>query len=176
VQLFAVAMAVLGIGIKVVDLGHVPIVALSLSVSFAVYAAVRKFVRADSLQGLFMESLFLAPVAAAWIVWHEGAGFGSYGLKVDLVLVLSGLFTATPLLTSVAASRLLPLSTMGMLTYIGPTLQLMVALTLLGEALTPATAIAFACVWLGLIVVTVDNVRRLRQLRRERRRATPSVT
>lgn len=169
IQVFAVAMAILGIGIKVVDLGHVPIVALALSSSFAIYAAVRKQVRADSLQGLFIESLFLAPVAALWIIWHDGAGMGLYGAKVDFVLAFSGLFTAAPLLTSVAASRLLPLSTMGMLTYVGPSLQLIVALTFLNEPMTTATGAAFACVWLGLIVVTADNLRKLQRVRRERR-------
>ncbi|MEE4204290.1 MAG: EamA family transporter RarD [Halieaceae bacterium] len=174
-QIFAVAMAVLGIGIKVFEVGSLPIVALALSLSFAIYGAVRKFVRADSVQGLFLESLFLLPVAATWVLWHDGAGFGRYGLRVDFVLVFSGLFTAMPLLTSVAASRLLPLSTMGMLTYIGPTLQLVVALTFLGEQITAATAAAFACVWIGLLVVTADNLRKLHRMRRQRTSATEAL-
>lgn len=167
VQLFAVAMAVLGIAIKVVELGSLPLVALALSGTFAIYGAVRKSVRADSVQGLFLESLFLLPVAGAWVIWRDGAGLGSHGLKVDLVLVCSGLFTALPLLTSVAASRLLPLSTMGMLTYVGPSLQLLVALTFLGESISGLTTLAFAVVWLGLLVVTADNVRRYKRMRRK---------
>jgi chloramphenicol-sensitive protein RarD len=174
-QIFAVAMAVLGISVKVFEVGSLPIVALALSLSFAIYGAVRKFVRADSVQGLFLESLFLLPVAAAWVLWHDGAGFGRHGLRVDFVLVFSGLFTAMPLLTSVAASRLLPLSTMGMLTYIGPTLQLVVALTFLDEQITAATAAAFACVWIGLLVVTADNLRKLHRMRRQRTSATEAL-
>ena len=174
-QIFAVAMAVLGIGIKVVELGSLPVVALALSGSFAIYGAVRKFVRADSVQGLFLESLFLLPVAAAWVLWQDGAGFGRYGLRVDFVLVFSGLFTALPLLTSVAASRLLPLSTLGMLTYVGPSLQLVVALTFLGEHITGATAAAFATVWIGLLAVTADNLRKLHRMRRQRTSATEAL-
>ena len=174
-QIFAVAMAVLGIGIKVVELGSLPVVALALSGSFAIYGAVRKFVRADSVQGLFLESPFLLPVAAAWVLWQDGAGFGRYGLRVDFVLVFSGLFTALPLLTSVAASRLLPLSTLGMLTYVGPSLQLVVALTFLGEHITGATAAAFATVWIGLLAVTADNLRKLHRMRRQRTSATEAL-
>lgn len=175
IQIFAVGAAVVGIGIKVVEVGHLPIVALALSGSFAVYGAVRKFVRADSVQGLFLESLFLLPVAAAWIVWRDGAGIGLYGFRVDFVLVFSGLFTAAPLLTSVAASRLLPLSTLGMLTYVGPSLQLVVALTFLNEEISLLTTMAFACVWLGLLVVSLDNLRRLRRMRRQATAATDAL-
>ncbi len=167
-QVFAVVMAILGIGLQIVALGSLPAVTLIVSTSFAVYAAVRKFVRADAIEGLFLESLFLLPVAAFWILTHDGAGMGQHGFKVDFILAFSGMFTALPLLTSVAASRLLPMSTMGMLTYVGPSLQLVVALTLLGESIDLITGAAFALVWLGLIAVTLDNVRKLRRVRRER--------
>lgn len=168
VQIFAVVMAILGIAVQVAALGGLPVVTLALSLSFAIYSAVRKFVRADALQGLFLESLFLLPPAVLWIFLHDGAGMGEHGLRVDFVLAFSGMFTALPLLTSVAASRLLPLSTMGMITYLGPTLQLIVALTFLGETLSMTRALSFVLVWIGLIAVTLDNLRKLRRLRQER--------
>lgn len=169
-QLFAVLMALVGIGVQVVSLGAFPVVSLALSLSFAVYGAVRKFVPADALQGLFLESLFLMPVALVYVVVAGGAGLGQHGFKVDVFLVLSGAFTALPLITHVAASRLLPMSTVGLLAYIGPTLQLLVAVTLLGETVTETTLIAFAIVWLGLVVITLDNINRLRRLRRSQAR------
>ena len=168
-QLFAVVMAVLGIGVQVVALGAFPVVSLALSVSFAAYGAVRKFVPADSIQGLFIESLFLFPVALTYFVVIGGSSLGAYGIKVDTFLVLSGAFTAIPLLTHVAASRLLPMSTVGLLAYIGPTLQLFVATQMLNETVSPTTWLAFAVVWLGLVAISLDNLQRMRRLRRANR-------
>jgi len=168
-QLIAVAMAVIAVGIQLVMLGTIPIIALALSGSFAAYGAIRKSVVADSLQGLFLESLFLAPVAATWILLNGGAGIGEHGLRVDFFLVASGLFTAMPLLTHVAASRMLPLSTLGLLSYLGPSLQLIVALTMLGETINGATLASFAVVWLGLLVIWIDNLKTLRRARRARK-------
>lgn len=168
-QLIAVVMAVIAVAIQLVMLGTIPIIALALSGSFAAYGAIRKSVVADSLQGLFLESLFLAPVAATWILLNGGAGMGEHGLRVDFFLVASGLFTAMPLLTHVAASRMLPLSTLGLLSYLGPSLQLIVALTMLGETINGATLASFAVVWLGLLVIWIDNLKTLRRTRRARK-------
>ena len=94
---------------------------------------------------------------------------GEHGLRVDFFLVASGLFTAMPLLTHVAASRMLPLSTLGLLSYLGPSLQLIVALTMLGETINGATLASFAVVWLGLLVIWIDNLKTLRRTRRARK-------
>tara|TARA_A100001015_G_C14828294_1_gene647570 strand:- start:664 stop:981 length:318 start_codon:yes stop_codon:yes gene_type:complete len=98
----------------------------------------------------------MAPFAALWLIINEGAGFGVYGLKVDLFLLFSGVYTAVPLLTFVAATRILQLSTIGFLTYIGPTLQLMVAQFILGESIDTVTVMTFCIVWAGVILVAVD--------------------
>jgi len=81
---------------------------------------------------------------------------GVHGVKVDVFLVFSGVFTATPLLTYVAAARSLSLSTIGLLTYVGPTLQLLVAIFVLKEPASVITALTFGLVWLGVIAVSVD--------------------
>ena len=169
-QLIAVVLAVIAVVIQLVMIGSLPIIALALSCSFAAYGAIRKTVIADSFEGLFLESLFLAPVAGVWIVLNDGAGLGQYGLRVDFFLVAAGLFTAMPLLTHVAASRMLPLSTLGLLSYLGPSLQLVVAQTMLGETIDGPTLASFIVVWLGLLVIWLDNLKTMRRAHRARKK------
>ena len=123
-------------------------------------------VTVESLEGLFIEILLLSPLALAWMVSRGGAGLGQHGLKVDLFLIGAGAFTAIPLMTYVAASRLLPLTALGLVFYIGPTAQLLVALVAFEEPFDMVQATAFGLVWVGLAFVTVDNYRRARSLRR----------
>ena len=165
-QRIAIALAVLGIGVQVVAEGGLPIVSLSLGLSFALYSVIRKQVSVDAMQGLFLESLFLMPVGLFWILIHQGAGFGQFGLKTDLFLLFAGAFTAVPLLTHITAARLLPLSTVGLLSYLGPTLQLIVAQTLLGESISFMTLSSFVLVWCGLAFIVQDNIRAYRRMRR----------
>ena len=117
------------------------------------------------MQGLFIETLCMAPFALVWL-WHTGgAGMGQHGIKVDLFLLLAGLYTAAPLLTYIAASRLLPLSVVGFTSYLGPSLQLLVAQTLLGESIDTVTAISFGLVWFGVLLVSTQGLVRMRRRR-----------
>lgn len=165
-QKVAIVMALLAIGVQLVAVGGLPVISLALSLSFAAYGAIRKKVAADAIQGLFIESMFLLPLGLLWLVSHDGAGLGQFGLKVDLFLIGAGAFTAIPLLTHVAASRLLPLSTVGLLSYVGPSLQLIVAQTFLGESISPLTLTSFVIVWAGLGFILLDNYRSYRHLRK----------
>jgi chloramphenicol-sensitive protein RarD len=156
--------------IQLVAYGSLPWVSLTLAMSFSLYGAIRKQISADSKQGLFLESLCMAPFAAVWILSHDGAGMGVHGLKVDLFLLCAGAFTAAPLLTYVAATRVLALSTIGLLTYVGPSIQLIVALFVLKEPITTITIATFGLVWLGVIAVTVEagySARKLGKFRAE---------
>jgi chloramphenicol-sensitive protein RarD len=162
-QSFALVMAFLAISVQVFALGQFPIISLLLSVSFVSYGVLRKAVEANAIQGLFLESLVLAPFAAIWIVLGDGAGLGQHGLRVDLFLLGTGAFTALPLVIHVASARLLPLSTVGLLSYVGPSLQLFVALTFLGETVTTLTMVAFGTVWVGLLLTGFENWRAARK-------------
>lgn len=165
-QKVAIAMALLAIVVQLLAVGGIPIISLALSLSFACYGVIRKRVNADTIQGLFIESMFLLPCGLIWVLLNDGAGLGQHGIRVDVFLLCSGAFTAIPLLTHVAASRLLPFSTVGLLSYIGPSLQLIVAQTWLGESISPMTLTSFIIVWLGLGFIVFDNLRRYRRLRR----------
>ena len=162
-QLLAIGLAISAVLLQLVAFGSLPWVSLTLALSFSLYAAIRKKITADSLQGLFLESLCMAPFAIVWLIVNDGAGLGLHGTRVDLFLLLGGVFTAAPLLTYVAATRLLALSTIGLLTYVGPTLQLMVAIFVLREPATLITAVTFGLVWLGVIAVSYDAWRSSRK-------------
>lgn len=170
-QRVALVMGLIAIGIQLIAVGGLPVISLGLALSFACYGAIRKRVKVDAIQGLFTESLFLFPAGLAWILSQDGAGLGEHGLRVDLFLIGAGAFTAIPLLTHVTASRLLPLSTVGLLSYIGPSLQLIVAQLFLGETISVLTLSAFVLVWLGLAFIVADNLRQFRRARRSRERS-----
>jgi chloramphenicol-sensitive protein RarD len=163
VQQIAIALAVVAVGIQIAAYGSLPWVSLTVASTFAIYGAIRKQIEADAIEGLFLEALCMAPFAALWLIINDGAGFGIYGLKVDLFLLFSGVYTAVPLLTFVAASRILQLSTIGLLTYIGPTLQLLVAQFILDESIDTVTVATFCLVWVGVILVAVDAWRQTRR-------------
>ncbi len=148
-QWAAVALAAAGVAVQTIALGYLPWISLSLAVSFGLYGLFRKKAAVDGLSGLFVETLLLAPLALGWLATRP------YGLA-DLpgwqlaVLAASGVVTATPLLLFGRAARVLPLSTLGLLQYLSPTLVMIEAVTLFGETLSPPRLAAFACIWAGL--------------------------
>ncbi|QFU76549.1 EamA family transporter RarD [Halioglobus maricola] len=164
-QQVGIAFAIAAVLLQFVYHGGLPLVALGLAGSFSLYGAIRKKVSVDSLEGLFIETLMMSPFALAWMLTHEWAGLGAHGLKVDLFLLGAGAFTAIPLITYVASSRLLPLTALGLIFYIGPTAQLLVALLVFKEPFDLVQAIAFGMVWVGLAFVTADSLRRSRRQR-----------
>ncbi len=164
-QAVAIALACLGMVILVVENRGLPWVALGLSLSFGTYGLVRKLVRIGAIEGLAMETAFLAPAALAWMWFSGGAGLGVHGLRVDAFLLGAGVITTVPLVLYVAASHRLALTAMGLTFYLGPTCQLLVAVMVFGEPLNPMQLVSFGLVWLGLGVIIVDTVRRYRNVR-----------
>ena len=141
-------------------------VSLGLAISFGLYGAVRKGISIGSVEGLFIELLIMAPLALAWLIYRQGGGLGAHGLTVDLLLLGAGVLSAVPLMAYVAASKLVPLTALGLVFSIGPTMQLVVAVWFMGEAFTLVSLISFGLVWLGLILMTADNLRRAALRRR----------
>ena len=162
-QRVAIVLAVIAVALQLVSYGSLPLVSLVVGASFSLYAAIRKKIEADTMQGLFIGTLCMAPFALVWLWITDGAGMGQHGLKVDTFLVLAGVYTATPLLTYIAASRLLPLNIVGLISYLGPSLQLLVAQTVLGESIDTVTVISFALVWIGVLLVSGQGLARIRK-------------
>lgn len=165
-QLVAIGFAVAGLLVQVVYYGGLPLAALGVALSFGLYGAIRKGVQVESIEGLLIETVFMAPFALAWLIYRDGGGLGAYGLRVDWFLLASGAYTAIPLMAYVASSRLLPLTALGLVFYIGPSVQLLMAVWVLGEPFDKIQLAAFSLVWIGLLLVSVDTVRRARAQRR----------
>lgn len=158
-----VAMGVGFIAVLVLALayGTVPWVALILAFTFGTYGLVKKGVggRVDAISSLTIETAVLTPVAAGVLVWLSLNGTAtilSTGPAHFWLLAASGVATAIPLILFGAAARRLPLSTVGMLQYVAPTLQFIVALTVLQETMAPERWAGFGLVWVALVILTVD--------------------
>lgn len=162
VQWAAVAIAAVGIAALAAGaLGQLWI-SLGLCVSFALYGLLRKMAPVDSPTGLTIETALLLPVAIGWLAVGFAAGRPVMGTSSHdtAMLIASGLVTATPLLLFTAAARRLPYSTLGMLQFLAPTLQFLLAVGIYGEAFTTAHAIAFAAIWTALALYVWALLRR----------------
>lgn len=148
-QWLAVGIAGLGVSILAVGaLSHLWI-SLALCVSFALYGLLRKIAHVDATAGLGIETAILFLPAVAWLAWASQGSAPVWGLdQTDtILLVLSGIASTIPLIFFTAAARRLRYSTLGILQFIAPTLQFLVAVFLYGESFTTAHALAFACIW-----------------------------
>jgi chloramphenicol-sensitive protein RarD len=148
-QAAAVAIAALGVVLLALDGGGALWISLSLAVSFGLYGLIRKVVAIDSLGGLLIETALLLVPAVAIVGWAHAHGNGAFGAdtRIDLLLVLAGAVTAAPLLMFAAAARRLRYATLGLLQFIGPTLQFLEAVLIFGEPLRPAQLLSFALIW-----------------------------
>lgn len=162
-QLFAVLLAAAGVVNLVIAVGDLPWMALALAVSFAIYGLLRKTARVESLVGLALETAWLAPLAAGYLVYlaAQGAGaFGGHGIGFDLLLLAAGPVTAVPLLCFAIGARRLKLSTLGLFQYLAPSLQFLLAILWFGEAFTAAHLVTFGLIWSALALYSFDSLRR----------------
>lgn len=159
----AIGVAATGVLAMALSGGGAILISLSLAVSFGLYGLVRKVVAIDSLGGLTVETILLVPLAAGWLLYTLGQGTSGFGVSAgqNALLLAAGVVTATPLLMFAAAARLLPLSMMGLLQYIAPTIQFFVAIAL-GEPLRPIHLVTFALIWAGCALYAWDSVRATR--------------
>jgi chloramphenicol-sensitive protein RarD len=135
-------------------------------VTFSLYGFVRKVVQVDSLAGLGSETLLLLPLGLGYLIWCEAAGSGVLAHTdwlTNLLLVLSGPITAVPLVLFAFGARRIPYSTVGLLQYIGPTLQLLLGVFVFHEPFSGPRIIGFALIWSALAIYAVDGVWRSRR-------------
>ncbi|ELJ8465697.1 EamA family transporter RarD [Vibrio cholerae] len=170
-QWFAVALAAIGVGIQLVVFGSVPIVAISLATSFGFYGLLRKKIQVDAQTGLFLETLFMLPAAAIYLIWLADTPTSDMALntwQLNLLLVCAGVVTTLPLLCFTGAAARLKLSTLGFFQYIGPSLMFLLAVLVYGEAFTSDKAITFAFIWSALVIFSVDGLKAGHAARRAR--------
>jgi chloramphenicol-sensitive protein RarD len=174
-QWAAVAIAAVAVLVLTVDYGRPPWIALSLAASFGGYGLMKKLVRVDAMPGLFVETALVVVPAAVFLGVLQSRGqssFAAHGAGHAVLLVSSGVATAIPLLLFAAAARRIPLSTVGLLQYVTPLMQLAIGVFVDHEPMPPARLVGFAVVWVALGVFTVDSLRSARGAARLRR-ATP---
>ena len=157
-QGIAVALATLGVGNFVWGFGSVPWIALILSSSFAFYGLFRKLIPVSPLMGITIETLLLTPVALFWL-HDQGSGVFGSDARITVLLCLSGIITSLPLLCFNTAAKLLPLSTVGFLQYLAPSLQLILGVFLYGEPFTPAHLTSFGLIWIALALYSLHLIR-----------------
>ena len=167
-QVIAVLLALAGVTWLTLHLGHVPWVSLFLAVSFALYGLLRKKADLESLPGLLIETLILSPFALyyLWFMNQQGTGvFLHYSWLTNVLLILAGPVTAIPLFWFGKAATRIPLSTIGFVQYLSPTLQLLIGLLVYHEAFSPVYFASFALVWSGLIIYSISLIREYRSQR-----------
>ena len=164
-QWVAVGIAAVAVAVLTIDYGRPPWIALALAATFGLYAVMKKLVRVEAAPGLFVETALVAvPAGIVLAVLHSGGEgtFTNAGTGHALLLVSSGVATAIPLLLFAAAARRIPLSTVGLLQYVTPLMQLAIGVFVYDEPMPPARLAGFVIVWVALAVFTVDSVRHAR--------------
>jgi len=157
-QLLAMVLAATGVLVLTTSGGQVPWVSLFLAISFTGYAYVRKKVVVGGMPGLFIETVLLLPLAIAWFIWIQSTGqaaFASGGTEQTFWLAMAGPVTVVPLLLFALAARRLPLTTIGFMQFLAPTLQFGTGIYY-GETLTTAHLICFSFIWVAVIFFSYD--------------------
>lgn len=165
-QWVAVAIAAAGVSYLTWSAGHPPWIALTLAFSFGLYGFVRKIIQVDALAGFASETLLLLPIGIAYLVWSEIAGTGAlghHGFGMDTLLVLAGPITAIPLVLFAFGARRIPYSTVGLLQYIGPTIQLVIAVWVFQEPFAGPRVLGFSLIWTALAIYALDGIWRARR-------------
>ena len=159
----AVLLAAAGVLNLAIEAQGFPWVSLLLAFTFGIYGLLRKIAPVRPIEGLFVETTLMAPVALAYLVLLDSHGTGVFGradLATDGLLLLAGLVTTLPLLWFASAARRLRLATVGFFQYIAPSCQILLAVFVYGEAFTTTHMVTFACIWAALAIYTASSLRR----------------
>ncbi|MGP9725072.1 EamA family transporter RarD [Corynebacterium sp. AOP40-9SA-29] len=169
-QWVSVGIAAVAVVILTVALGSPPVVSLGLALSFAGYGLLKKRVPLTPLQSLTAETAVLAPVGVLFLVWLQSQGEntmvqGGHGVGHVLLLITAGAITALPLLCFARAAHELSLTSLGMLQYLTPVMQMLWAVLVVGEYIEPARWVGFAVIWVALLVFVTDTLINARRTR-----------
>jgi len=159
-QWVAVGLAAAGVIYLTFTYGRPPWIALSLAFSFGIYGFVKKMAPLGSLYGLTLETALVSPLALIYLLFVQFAGTGAFlhqGSLTDFLLIGTGAVTSIPLLMFASAARQIPLTMIGILQYIAPTLQFLIGVFLYHEPFDQSRLVGFSLVWLALMVFWVEN-------------------
>ncbi len=159
----AIWLAVAGLLWLVIRLGYLPWISIALAVSFGLYGLVRKQIAVDSLTALVIETALMLPFALLYWMYLAQNNLASFDLSfnnISLLLMMSGVVTALPLLLFASAAKRLSLSALGFMMYINPTLQFLIAVFVLQESFDVNQLVGFLFIWMALFVFGKDSVKR----------------
>lgn len=167
-QWVAVVLAFIGVSYQIWVYGSVPMIALGLSLSFALYGLLRKRIGVEAQTGMLIETLWLLPVAAIYLFFIADTATSHLPANpwsLNLMLMSAGIITTIPLLFFTAAATRLKLSTLGFFQYLGPTLMFILAVAVYGESVTTSQLVTFGFIWAGLLCFVADALYTQRRLR-----------
>lgn len=162
---FAVLLAAVGVAYLTVMQGRFPSLALVVGMSFAIYGLIRKVIPVEALDGLAAETLLLMPIGIGYLAWCEWAGTGvivNAQWSSLLLLAASGLITAVPLGLFSYGARRIPYSTIGLIQYLGPSIQIVLGIFVFRETFSHAQAVSYGLIWIALALYAADGLRRTR--------------
>lgn len=167
VQWASVALAFAGVMFSVIRYGEVPYLAIIIGLSFALYGALKKGIKADSETSICMETMAVLPIALVFIAYAQFSGFTTFSSLTTaeaLLLIATGPITSIPLMLFAKGIKGTSIVTSGILMYINPTLQLLVGVFIYNEAFTQTNAITFAFVWAAVILFVFDSLRKKKKV------------
>jgi chloramphenicol-sensitive protein RarD len=159
-QIIAIIIAAAGVSFMAFQYSQVPWVALSLAVSFGLYGLAKKLSKLSSISGLAAETTFLAPLAFGFLFVQVSDSSGIYSdlpAYVILLILLSGLATSVPLLLFAQGAKRVPMSTLGFLQYLSPSISLIIGIFIYNEPFTYVEKISFGCIWLALTIYSISR-------------------
>ena len=165
-QWLALAIATCGVVWLTLQAGRPPWIALTLAISFGGYGLLRKIAVLGALEGLTLETLLLAPLALLVLglaTLHGSASFPAPDALTNVWMIALGPITAVPLLLFAAGARRLSMATLGIVQYLGPSIQFLLGVWVFDEPFSAARSAGFACIWLALVIYTFDGWRRAGQ-------------
>lgn len=171
-QWIALILAVVGVLIMTVRYGRIPWIAIILTFTFGLYGLAKKIVPVGSLIGLGLETLLVAPFCFGYILFTHYQGEGSLGtisLSISVLLILSGVVTALPLLWFAQAAKKIPLSKVGFLQYLAPSLALLLGVFIYKEPFTSVHLMSFGFIWCALILYSLSQTSLLENLQPKKR-------
>jgi chloramphenicol-sensitive protein RarD len=166
-QWIAIAVATVGVVYLTIDYGRLPWVALGLAGSFAFYALLKKTATLPALEGLFLETTFLAIPLTVYLFSLEQNGQGTFGhgdWQTTTLLVMSGPLTALPLLLFSAGAKRVSMTLLGILQYVAPTMQFIIGIALYHEPFSQSQLIGFSFIWVALALFTLESTAERRRL------------
>jgi chloramphenicol-sensitive protein RarD len=171
-QWAAVALVVIGVVNQIFNYGEVPWIALALATSFAIYGFIKKKLEVDSLNGFLLETTLALPLALGYIIWSivaEKAVFLQTATSTDLLLIAGGIITAVPLILFATSARKIPLTGVGFMQFIAPSITFILATQVYQEPLSSAQLLSFIFIWLGLVLYLMQSIKQQVNKRKSRR-------